>query len=217
MGRARMDAWFGRYHSALRHRDLRLLFGGLVISLSGSWAYNVGLLAFVYARTHSLAWVGAAGLARYLPSLLLSTYGGVLAERTERIFLMVSADFVCALWQAGLVVLAATNGPPALALVFGALTAGTIVVEPPAVAATIPSVVSEDDLVAANALNGSIEQLVVIVGPAIGAGLLVVGSTTWVFAVNAASFLIAALLVARMHTRSRPVDVTVEGRAGPLL
>ena len=43
--------------SALRHRDLKLLFGGLVISASGSWAYNVALLAYVFDRTHSLGWV----------------------------------------------------------------------------------------------------------------------------------------------------------------
>ena len=76
-----MDTWSSRYRSALRHRDLRLLLGGMVISDSGDWAYNVALLAFVYTRTHCLAWVGAAGLARYPPLMLLSAYGGVLAER----------------------------------------------------------------------------------------------------------------------------------------
>ncbi len=71
---------------------MRLLFAGLLISTTGSWAYNVALLAFVFERTHSLGWVGAAGLVRMLPQLLLSAYGGVLAERTERIRLMVGAD-----------------------------------------------------------------------------------------------------------------------------
>src|SRR6202007_1211937 len=43
----RLDAWFGGYRSALSQRDLRLLFGGLVTSATGSWAYNVALLGFV--------------------------------------------------------------------------------------------------------------------------------------------------------------------------
>jgi hypothetical protein len=73
MGRRHGSPWFGRYRSALAHRDLRLLLGGLVISATGTWACNVALLAFVFARTHSLAWVGAAGLARFVPVLLLST------------------------------------------------------------------------------------------------------------------------------------------------
>jgi len=53
--------WFAGYRSALSHRDLRLLLGGLVVSLTGTWAYNVALLAFVFQRTQSLGWVGAAG------------------------------------------------------------------------------------------------------------------------------------------------------------
>jgi CRP-like cAMP-binding protein len=213
---SRFRAWAAPYRSALVKRDARLLFGGLLISATGTWAFNVALLAFVYDRTHSLGWVGAAGLARYLPTLALSVYGGVIAERTERIRLMVGSDLVCAVWQTALALVAATSGPPALALVFAALTSITAVVYQPATAATIPSIVDEDDLVAANALNGVIDQLVVIAGPAVGAILLVVGSDSMVFAVNAASFVLSALIVSRIRTRSQPVDVTEAGSAGPL-
>lgn len=216
MSRGRIAEWFSGYRSALAHRDLRLLIGGLVVSATGSWAYNVALLAFVFDRTHSLGWVGAAGAARFIPALVLSTYGGVIAERIERVRLMVGADLVCGLWQAALATVAATGGPVVLGLAFAALTAATNVVYNPAVAATIPSVVGEDDLVAANALNGTIDNLVVIAGPAVGAGLLVLGSPAAVFAVNAATFALSALIVSRIRARSRPVDVTERGAAGPL-
>lgn len=49
----------------------------------------------------------------------------------------------------------------------------------PAVAALIPQVVSEDDLTAANALNATIDNLVVVAGPAIGAVLLLAGVRPW--------------------------------------
>ena len=213
---SRRRAWLAPYRSALAKRDARLLFGGLLISATGSWAYNVALLAFVYDQTHSLGWVGAAGLARFVPQLVLSVYGGVIAERTERIRLMVRSDLLCALWQIGLALTAAVTGPPALALVFAAQKSITAEVYQPATAATIPSIVDEDDLVAANALNGMIDQLVVIAGPAVGAILLLVGSAPMVFAVNAASFALSALIVSRIRTRSQSVDVTEGGRAGPL-
>ena len=90
-----MATWFKPYRSALAARDLRLLFTGLIVSATGSWAYNVGLLALVYERTHSLVWIGAAGIARFVPALIASPYGGVIAERTERIRLMVIADVLC--------------------------------------------------------------------------------------------------------------------------
>jgi MFS family permease len=195
---------------------VRLLLGSLTISATGSWAYNVALLAFVFERTHSLAWVGAAGVVRFIPALLLSAYAGVVAERNERVRLMVQSDVFCAVWQAGLAIVAATDGPVGLGLGLAALTSATNVVYQPAVAATIPSLVDEDDLVAANALNGTIESLVVVAGPAVGAGLLVIGSPSTAFAINAGSFALSALLVGRMRTRSRPVDVTEAGTAGPL-
>jgi MFS family permease len=213
---SRFTAWLAPYQSALARRDARLLFGGLLISATGSWAYNVALLAFVYEGTHSLGWVGAAGLARFLPQLVLSVYGGVIAERTERIRLMVGSDLLCSVWQPALTLVAAASGPPALALVFAALTSITAVVYQPATAATIPSILDEGDLVAANALNGVIDQLVVIAGPAVGAILLVLGSASTVFAVNAASFALSALIVSRIGTRSQPVDVTEGGSAGLL-
>jgi MFS family permease len=215
MSRGRLGGWFGGYRSALAARDLRYLFAGLLVSATGSWAYNVALLAFVFDRTHSLSWVGAAGLVRFVPALLLSAYGGVIAERTERVRLMIGADLLCAIWQAGLAIVAASGAPVPLAFVLVVLTASTNVVYSPAVAATVPSVVGERDLVAANALNGTIDNLVVIAGPAVGALLLLVGSPAAAFAVNAGSFVVSAALVSRIRARSQPVDVTEQGTAGP--
>lgn len=204
------------YTSALRHRDVRLILGGLVVSATGSWAYNVALMVFVFDRTHSLTWVSAAGLGRYLPALLFSAYGGVVAERFERVRVMVASDVLCMLLQAGLVVVAAVDGSVTLAIALSGLTAVANIVYNPAVAAMLPQVAGEDDLAAANALNGTIENLTVITGPAIGAVLVGLGSVELAFAVNAASFGLSSLMVSRMHARSKPVDVTEGGEAGPL-
>jgi MFS family permease len=213
-GSGRLATWFGGYRSALAAPDLRRLLGGLVISLTGTWAYNVALLAFVFERTHSLGWVAAAGLVRFIPALLLSAYGGVIAERFERIRLMVSSDLLCAAWQGGAAAVAAAGGPVVLVLAMAALTSVTSVVYSPAVAATIPSMVGEDDLVAANALNDTIDNLVVVAGPAIGAVLLLAGSPAVAFSVNAASFLLSAAVVSGIRTRTEPVDVTDAGSTG---
>ena len=178
------SGWLAGYRAVLAKRDVKLLFSGLVISATGTWAYNTALLAFIFDRTGSLAWVGVAGLVRMTPQLLFSIYGGVLADRYERIRLMVTSDLVCGLWQVGMAVVAATNGPPALALVFTALTSASGVAYEPATAATIPSLVDEDHLAAANALNSTIDELAVIAGPAFGAVLLVAGSPSLVFALE---------------------------------
>ena len=86
----------------------------------------------------------------------------------------------------------------------------------PAVSATIPTLVPEGELVAANALQSTIDNLVVILGPAIGAVLLLAGSPAIVFFVNAVTFGVAAILVTRIKQRTTTVDVTEGGTAGVL-
>src|SRR5215211_6008803 len=111
------------YRAALRRRDLRLLFSGLLISATGTWAYNVALLAYVYDQTHSLGWVGAAGLGRFVPVLLASSYGGVVAERVERVRLMVGSDALCLALQAAMAAVAVASGPAAVIIALAGLTA----------------------------------------------------------------------------------------------
>jgi CRP-like cAMP-binding protein/predicted MFS family arabinose efflux permease len=206
--------WFSSYSDVLAIRDVRLLFSGLLISATGGWAYNAALLAFVYSRTQSLTWVGAAGFVRFLPSLLLSPYSGVVVERSDRFRLLFVTNSLCFLWQCLLAVVVLAHGPVALALLCAALTSSTAVFEMPAVGATVPSLVPESELVAANALQSTIDNLVVVVGPAIGAVLLLVGSQALVIFLNAATFAVAAVLVTRIRYRSPKVDVTEGGTAG---
>ena len=117
-------SWFSSYGSVLSIGTCACCSAGLTISATGSWAYNVALLAFVYGRTHSLGWVGAAGFVRFLPALLLSPYAGVIVERTDRIRLMISHQRLGMVWQCALAVVALANGPVVLALVFSVLERG---------------------------------------------------------------------------------------------
>jgi MFS family permease len=208
--------WFSAYGAVLALRDVRLLFTGLIVSATGSWAYNVALLALVYGRTHSLAWVGAAGFVRFVPSLLLSPYSGVVVERVDRFRLLFFTNLGCVVWQCGLATVALTHGPIVLALAFAGLSASTATFEMPAVSATLPTLVSETELVAANALQSSIDNLVIIVGPAVGAVLLLAGSTALVFFINAGTFAAAAVLVTRITYRSPKVDVSEGGSVNVL-
>jgi predicted MFS family arabinose efflux permease len=86
----------------------------------------------------------------------------------------------------------------------------------PAVAALIPRVAGEEDLAAANALNATIDNVVIVAGPAIGAGLLLAGGPALAIAMNAISFAVAAVMLRALSVRSQPSDVTSGGEAGPL-
>src|ERR1700683_1517063 len=95
------------YRALFRNRDYRVLCCGLAIAMSGSWAYNVALVVFVFNATHSPAWVAAASMTRFLSALVASPFGGLLADRVERVRLMVTLDTVALVLQVALAVVAA--------------------------------------------------------------------------------------------------------------
>ncbi len=204
------------YRSVLAQRDLRLLLGAVFVSFAGSWAYSVALLAVVYERTGSLAWVGAATVGRFVPQLLFSPYAGVIADRFERVGVMIASDLAAGLMQFGLALAVLVTAPVTLLIVLAAFTAVACAPYEPATSAVLPEMVEEDDLVAANALRGVITNVVQVAGPATGALLLVVLPDWSVFALNGASFGVSALVTSRIRYRSGPVDVTEAGAAGPL-
>src|SRR5262249_2732166 len=156
-------------------RDLRLLFGGLVVSQAGDWLYNLALLAFVYERTGSSAWVGITTAARIVPEVALGPIGGVLADRHDRRAIMIASDLLRASAMAAPAALAPAGGPIGLAPVLAALCTAAGSAYPQCVVALLPRLTSDDELPAANAARISITHLCVIGGPLLGAVLLVLG------------------------------------------
>jgi hypothetical protein len=83
---------------------------------------HVAIIAYVYAQTHSAAWVGAIALGRFIPSLLVSSYAGVVAERFARVRVLVTADLLCTAYMVAMAATMAVEGPSLLAIVLAALT-----------------------------------------------------------------------------------------------
>jgi predicted MFS family arabinose efflux permease len=200
---------------SLRQRNLRRLFAGLVVSQAGDWLYNLALLAFVYERTGSAAWVGITTAARILPEVVLGPIGGVLADRHDRRVVMIVSDVVRAATMAALAVVAVAGGPVVLAPVLAALCTAAGAVYPQCVAAVMPRLVDQNDLPAANAARVSITSLCVIAGPLVGAALLLLGSAATTFAVNGASFLVGAMVVAALPREAthRPASAEPEAHS----
>lgn len=198
------------YRGALRHRDFRWLLAGLSVSSAGDWLYNIALVVYVFDQTQSTGWVAAASVARLAPYVLLSAYGGVIADRFERTLVMIGSDLVRALLMLGMGLVAALNGPAVLVVALAvAVTASTTPYLPAATAMT-PSVVGEQDLAAANTITGFVENVSIIVGPVIGAAILVVGDPATAFVLNALTFLVSAICVSQVRRRSAPGGSTQE-------
>jgi hypothetical protein len=193
----------GRYRDALRHRDLRLLITSFVVDQVGSWSYAVVISVYVFDRTHSTQWLAALGLCRWGPGLLLASYGGVIADRYQRVTVLIVSALTSAAFMTGLAVVVAVRAPVGLILALTALSATALTPYQPAAGALTPEVVGEKDLAAANAIFSALENIVIVLGPAIGGLLLLTGRPVIGVAVNAASFVVAAAVVARLRVSSR--------------
>jgi CRP-like cAMP-binding protein/predicted MFS family arabinose efflux permease len=193
----------GRYRSALGSRDLRLLLAAFLTDSIGGWAYNVVLVVYVFERTGSPGLIAATTACGWVPRLLFSAYAGVLADRYERTRLMTLSALSCFVVGLTLAGAVATDQPVVLVLALHATTAVGATFYTPAARALVPEAVPERDLAAANAVFGVCENVVVVVGPAIGALLLLTGEPALGVLFNALTFLGSAAFVQAISLRSQ--------------
>lgn len=189
----------GAYRSVLEVRDARALIGASAASQLGDWLYNAALLGYVYSATGSAAWVGAATIGRLLPYVLLGAVGGTVADRYDRRAVLLVGDVARVVLMLALAVVVAADGAVVLVIAFTALSSAAGAAEKPAAMALLPRLVGESRLGPANALLHTVQDLGVVVGPAIGAVLLAVAPASVAFVVNAATFALSAALVSTMR------------------
>jgi MFS family permease len=191
----------------LRHRDFALVWTAALVSNVGSWMQIVAVGVLVTLDTGKAGWTGVVAAAAFLPQGLLSPVGGAMADRHDRRRWLLLTTVGETAFAAALTVLAATgNAAPVpvtlLVLGGGAMTAIGL----PAYQAMLPDLVGRDDLLGAISLSSAQWNLGRVVGPALAAVAIAVGSYTWAFGINAASFgaVIVALLLVRFRPGTRP-------------
>ena len=200
----------GTIRAALGYPAFRSLLAGLAVSQVGDWLYNLALVTLVYQRTGSAMWAGVATAARVIPVVVLGPLGGVVADRFGRRGVMIASDASRLVLMLGLALVAAAHLPVLLAPVIAALATAAGAPYLPCVAAVTPRLVRDGDLPGANAARSAVTAIGVILGPALGGVLLLVGSPATAFLVNAATFGVAALFTAAIRDR-RAFAVTRHG------
>lgn len=185
----------GTIGAALRYSPFRRLLAGLAISQIGDWLYNLALVTLVYERTGSAMWAGIAAAARVVPIVVLGPFGGVIADRFDRRRVMVASDIARLALMVLLAIAAAAHLPIVIVPLIAAVA--TVAGSPylPCAAGVTPVLVPDADLPGANAARSAVTSLGLILGPAIGGVLLLLGAPWLAFAVNAATFGLSALAV----------------------
>lgn len=212
--------------AALRYRDFRLLWLGLLVSITGSqmqltavnWhiyqllrgeRYQFSLLGLNLDLSAEALGLGALGLVRVLPIILFGLVGGMLADTYDRRKLMMVTRTLAAV-LAGILALVTLTGQetiPAIYLLTSALAA-TIAFDNPARQALVPNLIPREHLANAVSLNTLMFQFATILGPYFAGQLIAVSNIGLVYAINAGAFIVAVIALLLMHYRSETPAAT---------
>ncbi|MGZ8563314.1 MAG: MFS transporter [Candidatus Limnocylindria bacterium] len=182
------------YLRLARNRSFALLWVGQLVSLFGERLHQVALAFIVFQATGSAVEVGFTFAAAAVPNILLGPLAGALVDRWDRRWTMIGCDVV----RAGLVISVpfVLQVDVRLVYVMAFLIATVTLLFRPAKTAVIPQIVKERDLVTANSASSIADGAADLVGlPLAGVLLATLGSVELAFAIDAATYVVSAVLL----------------------
>jgi MFS family permease len=184
-----------RFPPALHHRRYRLLWIGLIISVTGTRMQAAAVLWHIHEINEAPIALGGVGLAQILPILVFSLVAGVAADAINRRRLMFMTQTALAL-LAALLGWLTMSGAVSLWSIYAitALSAGVAAFDMPARQALVPNLVEREDLANAFSLNSIAHEIGSVAGPALGGLLIAQTGVAYVYWINAVSY--GAVLVA---------------------
>lgn len=204
----------------LRQRNFAWYFASRFVNTLGNMMAGIALTFAVLDITDSAAALGQVLAAHTIPMILLLLWGGVISDRFPREIVIQLSNVASAVTQ-GLIAFLVLTGTAelwmliALSIVHGAVSAISF----PAMASLLPQLVQRDQLQPANALMSLTRNGLTVLGPTLGALLVVTVGAGWALAIDAATWLVAALLlipvkIPRAEKREEQKSTIAELREG---
>ena len=181
-------------NSRLFQRDFTIMILGQIISLFGNAILRFSLSLYVLEVTGSAAVFGTILAVYMIPTVLLSPFGGVLADRLPKQKIMTILDFV----TAGLIVfydaVYGSAGNLAAVTIFMILLTLIQAFYQPSVQASIPLLASQEQLMAANGIVMQVQALAGLLGPILAGMLYGIGGVKPILAASAVCFFLSAVM-----------------------
>jgi predicted MFS family arabinose efflux permease len=200
------------YIDVLRNnRDFRRLFMGGLVSQTGDWFNSVALFTLLLSLTGSGEAVGYILIIKLLPSFFVGPLAGVVADRFNRKTVMIVSDIVRGLLVLGFLLV---QRPEQVWIVY-VLAAIEVAVSSffdPAKSASIPNLVSREELIPANALSAASWSVTLALGAALGGVVTDAFGRNTAFVIDSISFFVSAAYISAVRLRSS----TSNGRQGRL-
>jgi len=206
---------------SLQYRNYRLFFSGQIISLTGTWMQQIALPWLVYRLTGSAFLLGVVGFASQISAFLLSPLAGVMSDRWNRRYILITTQTLAMIQALSLGFLFFTGDIQVWQIILMAIFLGLINAfdMPTRQAFVVQMVENRDDLSNAIALNSMMFNSARLVGPSI-AGVVIAATNEGIcFILNGISFLfvIASLLMMKLSpgkTKPRSTHVLHELKEG---
>lgn len=166
-------------------RTVTLFLGGQSVSMFGSMLVQYSIVWYLTLETRS-GWVLALSIVfGMLPQAVVSIFGGVWADRLNRKVLVIAADGTIALTTLGLAIVM-LNGYTELWLIYLtlAIRSAGAGIQQPAVAAMIPQLVPQDQLMRINGIFQTISSAIMLLAPAAAAAILAQMSLVAIFFID---------------------------------
>ncbi len=179
------------------HRYYRDLLFARLISALGTWTAFFAVRIALYNQTHSPVWITVLLFSELAPGVILGIAVGPLIDRWPRQRMMILSDLG---GVAAFGALPFVHHPWEICAI-SAFAGFSAAFFRPGCYSAIPNLVAEDAVMAGNALMQGVENLATLLGPVLAAaGVITIGAHD-VYALNALSFLISALLLVRIGNR----------------
>jgi MFS family permease len=180
----------------LRNRSFAWYFASRFVNTLGSMMASIALAFAVLDITDSPAALGQVLAARTIPMIALLLYGGVIADRLPRTLVLQVSNVGSAVSQGAIAALVLSGHAEIWMLVVLSVVQGAVSgVSFPAMASVLPQLVPREQLQPANALVSLTRNGMMVLGPTVGALLVVTVGSGWALAVDAATWLVSALLL----------------------
>jgi MFS family permease len=185
-----------------RNRNFRQLWLGQVVSQMGDWFDTIALYTIILNLTGSGRDIGLLLVARFVPSFLFGPISGVVADRFSRRTIMIVSDVLRAVVVLGFLFVRRAD-QLWIIYVLTVLQLALSTFFEPAKTAAIPSIVSDRELVAANAISSVTWSVMLTLGAAIGGLITGWFGTDAAFLLDALSYVLSAVLIFNVRLPKR--------------
>src|SRR6185295_3135841 len=197
-----MAAQVGYIELLRNNRSFRQVWLGQVVSQLGDWFNTIALYTIILNLTGSGRDIGLLLVARFVPSFIFGPISGVIADRFSRRTIMIVSDLLRAVVVLGFLFVRRAD-QLWIIYVLTVFQLGFSTFFEPAKTAAIPSIVSDRELVAANALSSVTWSVMLTLGAAIGGVITGWFGTDVSFILDAGTYLLSAALIASVKVPKR--------------